>query len=234
MPAIIVLFAIPPTDSPHMAAPNVALAAGLLVIGMLGSLLGAFALAAIGAERDPTANLAAATMFAAIPVVLSVVSILAAFAVLAAHYVPESSTLFVLIAGVGGLFGVGFTAFSIGDSPSLGPVDDAARAKWATTQWLQSREKAYVSAYIVAGFGIVPIVVGMVVRLTADRLSVSVTVVNWIVGFGVVLAVTGTLFSVLKTAHPLDGVQRGLRPFEAFSSILAISLYTLVLMIWLP
>src|SRR4051812_28131439 len=66
--AIVVVFTV---SAGRIPQTQVALSTGLLVIGFFGSLLGAFGLAAIGAENDPTANLGAAIMFIAVPVVVS-------------------------------------------------------------------------------------------------------------------------------------------------------------------
>src|SRR6185312_16060264 len=99
VPAITVLF----TTSKGGNETLITLAAGLLVVAMLGSLTGSVALAAVGAEEDETANLPAAVMFIAVPVVISMVSVLAAFEILAKIYLPESKTLFAVITGVGGV-----------------------------------------------------------------------------------------------------------------------------------
>ncbi|MGI5359757.1 hypothetical protein ACQI4E_31285 [Streptomyces sp. CA-252508] len=98
VPATIVLF----TTAGSGDTTLVSLAAGLLVVAMIGSLTGSIALAAIGAEVDETANLPAAVMFVAVPVVVSLVSVLSAFATLAAIHLPTQKTLFAVIAGVGG------------------------------------------------------------------------------------------------------------------------------------
>lgn len=89
VPAIIVLFT-SRQESVASRGPFLSLAAGLLIVAMIGSLTGALGLAAIGAEQDLTANLVPATMFLLMPVVISIVAILAAFEVLAALYLPES------------------------------------------------------------------------------------------------------------------------------------------------
>lgn len=83
--AIVVLF----STSKALSPTQLALATGLLAVGVFGSLAGSFGLAAIGAEQDPTANLPPAIMYVAVPVTTSVVSILGAFEVLAKVYIPS-------------------------------------------------------------------------------------------------------------------------------------------------
>src|ERR1700759_2104039 len=75
VPAIVLLFTPPSPDAPNAATLNT-FATGLLVAGMFGSLLGAIGLAYIGAERDPIAALAPAIVYAAVPAVISLCSIL--------------------------------------------------------------------------------------------------------------------------------------------------------------
>ena len=59
--------------------PVIALAGGLLIVVVIGSLAGAIGLAAIGAERDATANLVPATMFLAVAVSISLIAVLTIF-----------------------------------------------------------------------------------------------------------------------------------------------------------
>jgi hypothetical protein len=76
VPGIIVQFT--PSKSLITAhATLITFAAGLLIVGVIASFISAIALAAIGAEREPTANLAPAVMIVAMPAVMSFVAILA-------------------------------------------------------------------------------------------------------------------------------------------------------------
>ena len=233
VPAIIVLFTLPPKPAPQ-TAPFIALAAGLLILAMIGSFTGAIGMAAIGAEQEPTANLPAAIMFVAVPAALSVIAVLAAFEVLAAIYLPHSKTLFAVIVGVGGMAATFFTAFAIGDSWHTGPADPVERRLWLRTQWLRSHAQAYKWANLAGGIGVIPAVTGILVRILGAGVAPTTSVVNWLVGSGLGLVITGTAFGMLRTSHPVDGVQKSLRPFEAFGTTLAIGLYVLTLMIFLP
>lgn len=230
VPAITVLF----TTSKPGDSTLVTLAAGLLVVAMLGSLTGSVALAAIGAEQDETANLPAAVMYIAVPVVVSIVAVLAAFEVLAAIYLPASKTLFAVMTGVGGLAGAYFTSFAVGDSWLTGPSDPATKAQWQPTQWIESQEDSYHKAQRVAGVSAIPAVAGIVLRLCGVESSLTPTGVNWLVGVGLAVAMAGIFLGVQRSAHPINGPQQGLRAFEAYSTASAVSLFSLAVMIFLP
>lgn len=234
VPAIVVVFAVPPASDAAGHGTRIALATGLLVIGMVGSLLGAIGLAAIGAERDPTANLAAATMFIAIPTVLSIASTLGAFEVLAVLYAPQARMMFVLITAAGGVFGVVFNAYSASDSLGLGPTDSEEHQKWVKHQWLKDRAAAYKWGNRVALIASTPLVASGILTYLGIRIPLTATSVNVIIGVGVAISLAGTFLSVRRTAHPLDGPQVGLRPREAFGSNLTISLYVAALILCLP
>lgn len=233
VPAIIVLFTVP-QNAAQLSTRTVSFAAGLLIVGMVGSLFGAFGLAAIGAERDLTANLIPAVMYIAVPVAISIISIVGAFEVLSAVYIPESKTLLALVVGVIGIVGVVFCALAIGDIIGAGPTDPVFRRKWIRTQWIQSRRAAYTWANIVIATTTAPAVAALVLRVLEVKVSPTSASINFIVGTGVTLTMGGTLASMLRTAHALDNDQRGLRPWEAFGSCTIISLFTLVLMLFLP
>jgi hypothetical protein len=233
VPAIVLVFALPSANT-GASESEIIFVTGLLVIGMIGSLLGAFGLAAIGAEQDPTANLAPAVMFVAVPVATSLVAILSAFEVLAAIYIPESALLFALIALAGGVFGVIFNAFSISDSTGLGPSDPDAFDEWIKTQWLTDRRQSYWWAQVVAGVGVIPALVGGALRIANLTFRPTLMSVNLIIGAGVCVTLFGVLIGMLRTSHDFEGKQRGLRPWEAVSTNLAISVYTLALLVYLP
>jgi hypothetical protein len=234
VPAIVVVFTVP---TPVLAenGARTAFAIGLLVIGMFGSILGAVGLAAIGAERDPTANLAVAIMLIAIPTVLSIAAVLAAFEVLAVLYVPDARMIFTLITGAGGIFGLLFNAYSVSDSVGLGPKDPEEHELWLKTQWLTSRANAYRWGQRVAIYTALPLAVATVLKVVIDfRVSLNATGINILIGIGILLTLLGTFLSVGRTAHPVNGPQMGVRPIEAFGTNIVISLYVTALIICLP
>ncbi|WP_189552221.1 hypothetical protein [Streptomyces lavendofoliae] len=230
VPATIVLFTTAGTGDTTL----VSLAAGLLVVAMIGSLTGSIALAAIGAEVDETANLPAAVMFVAVPVVVSLVSVLSAFAVLAAIHLPTQKTLFAVIAGVGGLAGTYFTSFAVGDSWHPGPQDPGVREEWRRRQWIGSRDDAYRQCAILAAVSSVPPVTGLVLRLLGLHAQPTESSVYALVGAGLALAMAGTFCGVQRTMHPLSGDQRGVRRYEAYGTAFSAGLYTLAVLVLLP
>ncbi len=233
VPAIIVLFTVPPKPSTYLA-PFITLAAGLLIVAMIGSFTGAIGMAAIGAERDPTANLVPATLLVAIPVVLSFVAVLGAFEVLASVYLPASKLLFALITAAGGLSGVFFMSFAVGDAWASGPTDVGEREVWLPTQWLRSQDQSYRQANFVAATSVVPVLTGVIVRVVGVKVVPSTLGVDWLLGAALALALVGGFWGIFRTQHASDGLQKGLRPYEAYTSTLAVSLYVLTLMIFLP
>ncbi|MEO6501752.1 MAG: hypothetical protein ABIQ09_07550 [Jatrophihabitantaceae bacterium] len=231
--AIAVVF----TASDNAPSALVAFATGLLAAGVFGSLVGSFGLAAIGAERHPTANIAPAIMFVAVPVALSIIAILGAFEVLAKIYVPESTRLFVLVTGAGGIYAVILTATVIGDATGLHPSTLTASEfdVWRGRQWLQNRAMSYTAANKVIAVTIVPPILGMMLRLFDIKFSITHTGVTWIVGTAIALSLLGAVMGADRTKHPLLGNdQVSMRKWEAWVTTAAISLWTLGLLLFLP
>jgi hypothetical protein len=253
VPAIILLFGLP--RHPH-APTLITLAAGLLIVSMIASLIGSIGLAAIGAETKTTANIPASVMFVGVSVVVSAVNILAAFEVLAAIYLPLSRNLFAIIAGAGGAIGVFFLGFAIGDSwhttpgkhPSAVRTEGGPQAEshglwirlWSNLwvpgdkPWLTSHKQAQRLSDIIGLAGVVPILLGIILRLGSVTVFPKLEAVNWIVGAGLALAVVGAMWGNYRTIHPTDEPETELRPWEAYGSIFSVSLYTLILLIFMP
>jgi hypothetical protein len=235
VPAIVLILTVPALGAHPKPSVTIGLATGLLMVGLLGSLLGALAAAAIGAERLPTANLTAAAMFMAVPAMVSVVSILGAFEVLVSTYASTSASLFAVVVGAGGAFGVFFAAFAVADSPGLGPSDPEAHRAWLQGQRLRDRKTARNWALSVAIAGIIPIAIAVglwlsktiIVALTPDRN-------NALVGLALGLAIFFTGWSEIRATHAIVGEDRGLRLPEAFLSCIAIGIYSGALVIFLP
>ena len=207
------------------------------MIGVFGSLIGAFGLAAIGAENDPTANLSAAVMFIAVPVVISILAILGAFEVLSVIYIDKSSELFVAVAGAGGLFGMVFNAFSIADSPGHHPTSFTATElnNRRNRQWLATRAEAYKAMKLIIVSTGLPTLVGIVVRLCGVGVTISVMASNWIIGVGILLCLAGTVLCLTRSMHPESGNEQvGLRAWEAWATNIVIGLYTLLIVFVLP
>ncbi len=178
MPAIIVLF-----GAAHVGNPTcIAIAAGLLIVAKVGSLIASIALSAVGTERDETANLYATTMFEAVAVVISPTAVLGAFEVLAALYLSGVKTLFALIVGVAGVIGIFFMALAIADSWQSGPTNPRDRDAWTAHQWLQNQEHAEEATWLVVAAGCVPAGLGIVLRLLGVMIAPTTVSTNIIVG----------------------------------------------------
>lgn len=232
VPTVTVLFTQP---QPEGSGKLITLACGLLVVAMIGSLTGSIGLAAIGAERDQTANLPPAVMFTAVPVVISLLSVLASFEVLSAVYLPEEKGLFAVTTAVGGLAGCYFTSFAVADSWQSGPSDPAVRGPWKDTQWVKEKSDAYAKADWLAIASVVPGAVGLALYLSGIHVHLTSVGVNWLVGSGLALAMAGTFLGVQRTKHAMeDSKQRGVRWQEAYPTSVGVGLYTLVLLICLP
>ncbi|MFH9014841.1 hypothetical protein ACH4C6_26110 [Streptomyces sp. NPDC017943] len=231
VPTVTVLF----TSTPPGKGLLVTMATGLLVIAIIASLTGSIGLAAIGAERDETANLPPAVMCIAVAVVVSIVSVLAAFEVLAAIYLPTARTLFSIITGVGGLAGAYFTSFTVGDCYRTGPRDPSVRPAWLAKQWIQDQESAYKQAQRLAVFGAIPILLAMAARTFLGHFAPTSTSVNALVGSGLLLAMGGIFVGVQRTAHALRNEdQKGVRMYEAYTATLSVALYSAALIVFLP
>lgn len=232
--AVVVVFTVPSDEN----RTSIALATGLLAVGFFGSMLGAFGLAAVGAERDPTANLAAGVTYLSIPVVVSIVSVLGAFEVLASIYVSESAGLFCAITGAGGAFGILMSAFAIADCTGLHPTTmfRAEFDRWLARQWITTRQEAIRTSDVVAATCLAPLVVGFVLRFAFGvEVSLGHNGVNWLIGLGIGLCLAGSIAGLRRTTHPASGNEQvALRWWEAWLPCIAISGYTLGLLLTLP
>lgn len=221
-------------------APLISLASGLLIVTVISSLAGAIALAAIGAEQDPTANLVPATILLAVSAAISLVAVLGAFEVLAALYLPPNTgstkTLFTVIVGVGGLAGSFFTALSIAGSWHTGPSDPLEREVWRkeTNQWIQSYSQATWWTDEVIVIAALPAVVGILFRIFSSGVELTTYSANALVALTLALSMTAIALGALRVRHTPKKYQKGLRPWEAFAAPLSISCYTFIIMLFLP
>lgn len=185
--AIVVVFNIP---ADKISDENLTLATGLLVIGVFAGFLGSFGLAAVAAEDDPTANLAATVMFMAVPVAFAFTAILGAFEVLAATFVPKSTTLFAIITAAGGATAVVFSGFVVGDSWALHPttMGRQAVAEWRSRQWIQGQEQANAQTTVIVVAGLVPMVIAVVLRIAAAHIDIGIVGISALIYGGVIIA----------------------------------------------
>ncbi|WP_353944432.1 hypothetical protein ABII15_24430 [Streptomyces sp. HUAS MG91] len=232
IPTVTVLF----TSNKHKGSETlVALACGLLVVATIGSLTGSMGLAAIGAEKDNTANLPAAVLYTAVPVAIATVSVLASFEVLAAIYLKDEKGLFAITTGAGGLAATFFVSFAVADSWQSGPADEDIRREWVLEQWIDSKETAYRKVDRITVASGLPVLVGVILRLCGIHGSFTSTGVNWLVGAGLFLCVAGTFAGIQRTKHAThDSEQKGIEAWEGYLAPMVVGLYTLALLTFLP
>jgi hypothetical protein len=233
IPGIIVLFTERPKSEPSMA-PLFTLAAGLLIVAMMGGLTGSIGMAAIGAERESTPNLPPAITYVALPASLSIVSMLAAFEVLAAIYLPHSKTLFAIITGMVGVGAVFFTALAIGDSWHTAPVDPSVREEWLKSEWLKTQAHTYKATNLVTITALIPVIAATILRAFSVDITPTSGFINWIIGVGLAIVTAGTAVGMLRTVHALDKVDRGFHKAEAFGVPLVLAFYICALLVFLP
>ncbi|WOX16019.1 hypothetical protein [Streptomyces sp. N50] len=233
VPAVVVVF-VNLTDL-QRHSPAAAFAAGLLVVTVIGSIIGAISMAAIGGESSLTPNLTSAVMFAAVPVVIALVDVVAAFELLASLALPDAQLLLQLITGISGALGVFFTALALGDSWATHPIHSPNYDEWKKKEWIGSQEDADNAALWVAGLGVLPVLTGTALRVLAGlHVTANVTTANVIILSGLALTVAATVASALRTRHPKMASSRGPRWQEAYVTTLATSTYAAILVIFLP
>jgi hypothetical protein len=238
VPAIVLLFTVIPTEPSKLLtqqAPVVTLAGGLLIVVVIASLTGAIGLAAVGAERDATANLVPAAMFLGVAVSVSLIAVLAAFAAIATLYLPDAGStdvVFAVIVGVGGIAGAFFVALSVADSWQTGPA--TGKARWLKSQWLQSYSHAYWWTKVSISVSVIPALAGIAVRLAGitKKIELTTTEANYLVILTLAVSMIAVGMGAMRTRHTEP--QKGLRKWEALSTPFVISCYALIVMIFLP
>jgi hypothetical protein len=232
--AVVVVFTTLPDPLRHSEAA--AFATGLFVVTVIGSIIGAISLAAIGGESALTPNLTPAVMYAAVAVVIALVDVVAAFEMLASLVLSPAQLLLQVITGISGALGVFFTALALGDSWATHP---AARAPgyemWRSAEWITSQHDADKATIRVSAIGVLPAVAGTALRVTGLlHLTAHVTAANTIILSGLALTVVATVLSALRSHHPEGVPSRGTRRWEAYATTLATSSYTAILLIFMP
>ncbi|MDL4817378.1 hypothetical protein [Actinomadura opuntiae] len=237
VPAIIVLFSTAEQNATLGTLDHtklrILMAVALLVVAMLASLAAAFALAGIGAESNETPNLVPATMLVGVGVVVALVNTLAAFQVLASLYFPDAKNLFVVIAAIGGIFGVYFIALAIGDSWAVEPEDRTIRSLWREKQWLQSERAALLATWRIATLNVLLIAGALTLRFFAN-IALTSDRVNWLTGAGLGLAAAMTALGANRTFHSPSGWHTSLRRWEALATTFGTSLYIGAVLLLLP
>jgi hypothetical protein len=218
--AVVLLFTVSPKQID--AHPlEFGFATGLLVLALIGCLTGAFVLAAFSGESELSANLPVATMYAGAAVTLAVVSILAAFEVLASVYLKQSKDLFVVMTGAGSLVGVLFVASALGDGWVPG-----------TTGWLSSQSTAYRVQKRLWVILSLPVIGSSIAFSLGWSAALSKFRVHAVVGVGIGLVVAAVVGALIRSTH--DQANRGFTKTEGLGIPLIVASYSSTLMLFLP
>ncbi|GHF75533.1 hypothetical protein GCM10018790_61770 [Kitasatospora xanthocidica] len=225
VPAIVFLFTSLSSVTPPgfvVDRGRVALAAGLLVVAMIGSLAGAIGLASVGGEEAETPNLPAAIMFVGVSAVVSLVTMLGAFEVMASVYLAEQKKLFQVIVWIGGLVGVFFVSCAVGDSWIDGPA--------ASGSWVAGQKAAYRKSLWLAVTALGVVVAGILIRYIG-KVTIP-TSANWPVWVGLGVAVLALGWGVGRSQHSRS--PKALRWWEAYGTVVFACAYVVVLAMSLP
>jgi hypothetical protein len=150
-------------------------------------------------------------------------------------YQPSATTLFALIVAAAGVFGVIYSSFAVVHSVVLGPTDERIRSEWLTRQSFQEREAAKKAAAVLMLTSLVPIAVGVGLRLKDIHAQPTTSTVNVVVGIAIILILISPFLAVLRTTPSRTAAdQIGLRLSEVYGANFAVSGFVLLLLMVLP
>ena len=207
VPAVILLFTLkrPVGMAPEEWAKAVTLTAGLLVVGILGSVFSSLGLAGIAGEQYETDSIPPAVLWTGLSAAIAIVAIVSAFEILGAIYFTGLDTLFVLGVAATGAGSLSFVSLVLVDAPDVKHAGSRRR--------ILNREQGVAWAYRASAIGLVPIGVALCLRLNNLMISLNTAVMD-------VLVISGLLVSFLS---PLIG---GWRSYSAkHTDPLAVQLY---------
>jgi hypothetical protein len=229
VPAVILVFTVA-HEQAKTHPVQLALVTGLLVLGLIGSLVSAAAFAALAGEKHLTANLPPAAMLMGVAAILGIIAILAAFETLADIYLPSSRVLFAGIVAGGGVIGAIFTSLSVVDDWEIRLSEPGRHGP----SRFRSRRHAHSWAAVLSLVGTSPIVVGFIIFCAHGGIEPSSAGANVFVGIGIVIAFLAVLWGTKRTLHPDSGHDDGVLLREAIAAECAIGGYLLVLLLLLP
>jgi hypothetical protein len=224
VPAVVLIFEIASTHHGAAHSPALGRSTSLLVLGLIACLLGAFAMAAIGAERRLTPNLTAATLYAGAATAIGVVAIIAAFEALAQAFLPATKDLFVWITAGSAVGGSVLVALILGDAWSSAPQG----------HWLKSRRAAYRWAVTSSAMATLVLLGATAAYSLGVRLKIDDPQMHWIVGIGIVLVLVGALGSMFRTMHPSDQNDGAITKSETGVVLCVLVSYLVALLLVMP
>lgn len=201
-------------------------ASALLVLGLIGCLLSAFALAAIGAERKLTPNLTAATLYVGICTAIGIVAILGAFEVLATIYLPKTQDLFAIVTGGVAVSASVLVALVLGDAwitPGL-----------SQKHWLYGRVRSAWWASGAAAVGALVLGIAIALYFEHVRIGTGEDGLHEVVAVGIFLAFASGVGSMLRTMHGKDGKGRAIQKAEALAALGVMNAYMAMFLLLMP
>ncbi|HEY4812511.1 MAG TPA: hypothetical protein VIH71_15795 [Solirubrobacteraceae bacterium] len=229
VPTVILVFTVAHQQAKSHPA-DFTLIVGLLVLSLLGCLASAFAFSAISGEEYLTPNLPAATMYVGVGVVVSIVSIIASFEILAHIYLKTATGFFAAITAGGGLTGAIFNGLSVVDDWEM----RINRPELGSSDWLVSRRHAHAWAARLCGIGCFPVLLGLALYWDHIGIRLTATTAQAFGGAGIFLTTASIICGTLRTLHASsETIDKGVTRAEAIAlqSILGISLLTLMLVL---
>jgi len=226
--AVVLVFALP--RAKHGDSTLLGLGTGLLVLALISSLLAAFILAGLGAERELTPNLPAAALHAGVTAAVGVVAMVAAFEVLSAVYLPSAKPLFVMITIGAEVASAVFVALVLGDAWLASRNHPAKRG----THWLARQEDAARVARSASLAATIALGLGAGLYALGVKVSLGPSGARFFVGAGIVLAIGSALIGVLRTWHPSDGKYLGVNRTETILALGLLTAYLVMLTLCLP
>jgi MFS family permease len=227
VPAVVLVFEIASSHPlVHGGHPEHLLgrATALLVLGLIACLLGAFAFAAIGAERKTTPSLVAAVLYAGVGTAIGVVAIMAAFEALSTLYLHEAQDLFAAITLGAALAGVFLVALVLSDAWSATPAPQWLKMRSDCNRW--ARRSSFAAGLPVAAAGALYF---LRARIAAEGAALHVIIVA-----GIVLSLTATLASMFRTVRDDDGKDRPLKQWEVVVAMALLTTYLVALILLMP
>jgi hypothetical protein len=230
VPTVILVFTVAHEQATRHPA-EFTLLVGLLVLSLLGCLASAFAFAAISGEEVLTANLPPAAMYIGVGVILSIMSVIAAFEILAHIYLKTATGFFAVIVAGGGVTGAIYNALSVIDEWE---IRVNRTTELGDSAWFTSRHHAHVWAGWLSVIGCAPILLGLVLFWNHTGIALTTYSAQILGGAGIFLTLATIIFGAVRTVHPSNKLDKGIRRAEAIIIQCATGLSLLALMLFLP
>lgn len=211
---------------------HIIFAVGCLILSFLGTVFGSIGLAAIGAERVPTANLSASLMALSVSITVGFAGLFAGIDTVGVLFVPSAAWLFGLLLAMTGAVGAFLTSAAIADSVATGPKAESnalVRPRWITT-----RSAGMFHTMLSAGVACIPIAFAAIARLLGVQVDLSLEGTSVLIAVSAGFVFASLIYSTLRAAHREDGRQSALRPVEAYIMTFLSGTYPAMLLLMVP